>query len=66
MYEDSWYSYVPESHSKRDDASKHQRRESLLKQQDVRPFLLLTGSLLIRQAGKQSDIRAVGAYHGAF
>ncbi|CAL3971672.1 unnamed protein product [Diplocarpon coronariae] len=36
MYDDSWYSYVPDSRSKRDGAtsqtSKHQRRESLLKQ----------------------------------
>lgn len=36
MYEDSWYSYTPES--RRDDAphsSKHRRRESLLKQHNV-------------------------------
>ena len=37
MYEDSWYSYVPEF--KKDDVShvsKHQRRESMLKQPNVR------------------------------
>ncbi|PVH76027.1 Sec34-domain-containing protein [Cadophora sp. DSE1049] len=36
MYEDSWYSYVPDSHSKKDEqvsqTSGHRRRESLLKQ----------------------------------
>jgi len=36
MYEDSWYSYAPESHSTKDEqasqASGHRRRESLLKQ----------------------------------
>ncbi len=39
MYEDSWYSFVPESHPRKDDtaaqASKHRRRESLLKQPNV-------------------------------
>ncbi|KAH7369957.1 Sec34-like family-domain-containing protein [Rhexocercosporidium sp. MPI-PUGE-AT-0058] len=36
MYEDSWYTYVPDSQSKKDEAapqsSNHRRRESLLKQ----------------------------------
>ncbi|TVY78118.1 Conserved oligomeric Golgi complex subunit [Lachnellula suecica] len=36
MYEDSWYTYVPEQASRKDDASpqvsQHRRRESLLKQ----------------------------------
>ena len=40
MYEDSWYSFVPELPSKKDDASsqssKHNRRESLLRQANVR------------------------------
>lgn len=40
MYEDSWYSFVPESHPKNEfaasQASKHRRRESLLKQPNVR------------------------------
>lgn len=39
MYEDSWYSYAPESHSTKDEqasqASGHRRRESLLKQPNV-------------------------------
>ncbi len=42
MYEETWYTYVSDSH-KRDDASsqdtKHQRRESLLKQTNVSPPL---------------------------
>ncbi|KAE9369624.1 Sec34-domain-containing protein [Stipitochalara longipes BDJ] len=35
MYEDSWYSYVPDSHKKEDvsaHGTKHRRKESLLKQ----------------------------------
>ena len=40
MYEDSWYSFVPDVHGKQDDGhpqkSQHRRRESLLKQPTVR------------------------------
>lgn len=38
MYEDSWYTYVPD-HPKEDagaNSSRHGRRESLLKQSNVR------------------------------
>lgn len=39
MYDDSWYSFVPESDSQRLDAAsqgiRHRRRESLLKQPNV-------------------------------
>jgi conserved oligomeric Golgi complex subunit 3 len=39
MYEDPWYNFVPEAHSKQEDGhtqkSQHRRRESLLKQPSV-------------------------------
>jgi hypothetical protein len=40
MYEDSWYTYVPDSHKKEDvstHSAKHRRKESLLKQTNVSP-----------------------------
>jgi hypothetical protein len=51
MYEDSWYSYVPELHTKRVDASsqasKHHRRESLLKQINVSVRTPIPGTILM-------------------
>lgn len=39
MYEDAWYSFVPETHSKKENvtsqASQHRRKESLLQQTNV-------------------------------
>lgn len=44
MYEDAWYSFVPETNSKKDhvalQTSQHRRKESLLQQTNVSPLVL--------------------------
>jgi len=51
MYDDSWYSFVPESHSKKEDVSsqvsKHRRNQSSVKQTNVSPFLSAIFGILL-------------------
>ncbi|KAJ8063771.1 hypothetical protein OCU04_007632 [Sclerotinia nivalis] len=51
MYEDAWYSFVPETHPKRDNvvpqASQHRRRESLLQQTNGNNQMLDQNSSLL-------------------
>ncbi|APA14207.1 hypothetical protein sscle_12g089770 [Sclerotinia sclerotiorum 1980 UF-70] len=51
MYEDAWYSFVPETHSKKDDvvpqASQHRRKESLLQQTNGNNQMLDQNSSLL-------------------
>lgn len=48
MYEDAWYSFVPETNTKKDhvtsQASQHRRKESLLQQTNVSPLITLNGA----------------------
>lgn len=51
MYEDAWYSFVPETHSKKDNvvpqASQHRRKESLLQQTNGNNQMLDQNSSLL-------------------
>ncbi|XMA13988.1 hypothetical protein WAI453_006779 [Rhynchosporium graminicola] len=67
MYEDSWYTYVPDSNPKNDEpasqSSNHRRRESLLKQPNVsRPTP--NRDIANKLQGKRSHCQYPGSYLG--
>lgn len=55
MYEDAWYSFVPETNSKNDNvtsqASPPRRKESLLQQTNVSPTRIVKSIVLTRYTG---------------